>query len=238
MTNYRTTCVSGYWNVKNKHGDAFHRWWKNTLKINCPYVFFGKKETIEIIKQHRGDLPTYYIELDLDDFETLKYKDSMYTHPTHCPSKELNMIWNEKIFLVQKACKLNPFNSDFFCWIDAGICTYRRQSPPKDIFPNPNKYNILPKDKFIFSSSDSPICNDNLVKETNYYHFIAGTAYILHKNIVTEFTNLYSEYLDKLIKKENLKFIDQVILTHMYKDNKHLFHHFCHGYGEIIKQLY
>ena len=55
------TCVSGYWIIKNKHGDMFNKWFNNTLKINCPYVFFSDKETIEVIKNYRQDLPTYYI---------------------------------------------------------------------------------------------------------------------------------------------------------------------------------
>ena len=46
----RLTCVSGYWKIKNKHGNKFDNWFKNTLKINCPYVFFGDKESIALIK--------------------------------------------------------------------------------------------------------------------------------------------------------------------------------------------
>ena len=53
------TCVSGYWRIKNKHDNKFENWFNNTLKINCPYVFFSDKETIEI-KKYRGDLPTQY----------------------------------------------------------------------------------------------------------------------------------------------------------------------------------
>ena len=56
QTEYNTTCVSGYWKVKNKHDKNKHDknydiWFQNTLKINCPYVFFSDKDTIEIIKK-------------------------------------------------------------------------------------------------------------------------------------------------------------------------------------------
>jgi hypothetical protein len=61
MNESTLTCVSGYWEIKNKHGDKFNNWFHNTLQINCPYVFFGDKETIEMIKKYRGDLPTHYI---------------------------------------------------------------------------------------------------------------------------------------------------------------------------------
>ncbi len=96
------TCVSGYWNVTNKHGNKFDKWFNNTLQINCPYVFFSDVKTIEIIKKYRKNLPTFYIECNISDFITYKYKDRMITHPIHCPSIELNLIWNEKIFLIKK----------------------------------------------------------------------------------------------------------------------------------------
>ena len=70
---------------------------KNTLKINCPYVFFGDKNTIKLVKQFRQELQTYYIEYEIKDFYMYKYKNKMITHKIHCPSIELNLIWNEKI---------------------------------------------------------------------------------------------------------------------------------------------
>jgi hypothetical protein len=233
-TKYNMTCVSGYWRVANKHGDQFDTWFHNTLKINCPYIFFSDKETIEIIKNYRQDLPTYYVEYNIQDFTTYKYKDKMITHNLHCPSVMLNLIWNEKIFLIKKSLELNPFSSDFFCWVDAGLCTYRDISPPTIPFPNIDKLNKLPIDKFIYSSSNS-YCEDS-VQINNYYHHISGT-YILHKNIIDDFTKLYEDYLDRLIDNNNI-WTEQVILTHIFKDHKYLFYKFCDGYGEIFPNLY
>lgn len=230
---YKLTCVTGYWNVKNKHDNKFNTWFKNTLKINCPYIVFGDKNTLEIIKLYRKNYPTVYIEQDIIDFNTYKYKDRMITYPIHCPSVELNLIWNEKIFLIKKAFELNPFLSDYFCWVDAGICIYRDIQPPDTPFPNIGKLSILPTNKFIYSASNT--YNSLLVTPSNYYHHISGT-YILHKNIISDFANLYDEYLNKLVDKNNI-WTDQVILTHIYKDNTHLFHKLCDGYGTIFTVL-
>ena len=232
----KLTCISGYWKIKNKHGNKFDDWFKNTLKINCPYVFFGDKESIALVKSYRGELPTYYIELNIEEFITYKYKDKMISNQTHCPSIELNLIWNEKIFMIQRALKINPFSSDFFMWIDAGICIYRNKTPPSISFPNMNKLNNLPKDKFIFSSSNA-IYNDDQFKKGRYhlYHHVSGT-YILHKNIIDRCVALYSEYL-KLIDKSDI-WTDQVILTLMYKDNEDFFYKYCDGYGTICPNLF
>jgi len=230
------TCVSGYWRIHNKHGNLFDKWFENTLKINCPYVFFSDKETIEFIRKYRKDLPTYYIELDIEDFYTYQYKDRMITHNIHCPSVELNLIWNEKIFLIQKALELNPFGSDYFMWNDAGVCVFRNTTPPPYSFPNIDKLSKLSKDKFIYSSSS--LFDKNLFTKTQYHlhHHISGTTYILHKNIIEKFAQLYKEYLN-LIDKTDI-WTDQVIWTHIYKDNEDLFHKLCSGYGEIINKLF
>jgi hypothetical protein len=228
-----TTCVSCYYEIKNKYGNKFNGWFKNTLAINCPYVIFSNKRGIELIKQYRGSYPTYYIELEIEDFYTYKYKDRIRTHSVHCPSVELNLVWNEKIFMLEKAHLLNPFNSEWFKWIDAGICTYRYLYPPQTVFPNLEKMKKLPADKFIYSSSQP--YNENSVKNTNYYHHISGT-YILHKNVINQFVTIYKAYFDRLLDKNNI-WTDQVILTHIYKDNPNLFFKLCDGYGEITRYL-
>jgi len=225
------TCVSCYFSVKNKHNDNYLNWFKNTLSINCPYVFFTNKK--DIIKQFRKDLPTYYIECELKDFYTYKYKDKMITHPNHCPSIELNLIWNEKIFMIEKASEINPFHSSWFKWIDAGLCIYRNVAPPNKPFPNIDKLQNLPIDKFIYSSS-TPYCEKSV--GNNYYHHISGT-FILHKNIINKYTTIYKDYLEKKIDKNNI-WTEQVIYTHIYKDFPDLYFKLCDGYGEITKVLF
>jgi hypothetical protein len=233
-----TTCVSGYWNIKNKHDDKFFTWFKNTLQINCPYVFFCSKEMIEIIKKYRNGLPTYFIECNIEEFYTYKYKNEVLTHPKHCPSVELNLIWNEKIFLLQKASIINPYNSEYFIWVDAGLCTYRHTSPPSTIFPNINKLKYLSKDKFNYSSSELTIYDENKFNTSNtLHHHISGT-YVLHKNIIEKVVELYKTYLDKLVLNKNTLITDQIVLTHIYNDNKELFYKLCDGYGEIVRNLY
>ena len=226
------TCVSCYFPVKNKHNDKYLDWFKNTLSINCPYVFFTNK--IDIIKQFRKDLPTYYIECEIEDFYTYKYKDKMLTHPVHCPSVELNLIWNEKIFMIQKAYEINPFHSNWFKWIDAGLCIYRDISPPNKPFPNTDILQNLPTDKFIYSSSTK--YNEKSVTNNNYYHHISGT-FILHKNIINKYSTIYKDYLEKKIDKINI-WTEQVIYTHIYKDFPDLYFKLCDGYGEITKVLF
>ena len=232
----KLTCVSGYWIIKNKHNNSFTNWFEKTLRINCPYVFFGNKESINLVKKYRRELPTYYIEMNIEDFTSYKYKNNMITHNGHCPSIELNLIWNEKIFMIQKALEINPFLSYFFAWIDAGVCVYRNKSPPTIPFPNITKLNNLPANKFIYTSS-SPNFDKTKFQKGKYhlYHHISGN-YILHKNIIDQFVMLYSKYL-KLIDKSDI-WTDQVILTLIYQEYPELFYKYSDGYGTILTEMY
>jgi len=230
------TCVSAYFPVKNKHNNAYNNWFINSLAINCPYVFFTNRASIEFISRCRGDLPTLYIICEISDLHAYKYKDKMITHSYHCPSVELNVIWNSKVFMLQTAYQLNPFHSEWFKWIDAGICAFRENPPSIHDF---NKYHLqklvtFPKDKFIFSSSEP--YNKRLILPTFYYHYISGT-FILHKNMIHSFVEVYKEYLDKLMSPFNI-WTEQVILTHIYNDRPELFYKFADGYGKISEYLF
>jgi hypothetical protein len=231
------TMVTGFWYVKNKHDDKFDTWFSKTININCPYVIFGNEESINIIKKYRKDLPTHYINCEIIDFYTYQYIDKIQTHPLHCPSKELNMIWNEKMFLINKAKILNIFNSDYFAWIDAGICTFRDENPPLIQFPDINKLLILPKNKFIFTSSENPTFYPEFVNN-DYYHHISAGIFIMHKSFINIFVGIYTNFIDELLPKRNWIYTEQVILTHMYLKHPNLFYKLTDGYGAIIKELY
>ena len=199
-------------------------------------MFFGDKESLEIIKKYREGFQTFYYECDIKDFFTYKYKNKLTTDPIHCPSIELNLVWHEKIFLVKKAMLLNPFNSEWFQWIDAGIFNYRNVNPPKIQFPNIYILNSLPENKFIFSSSIDTI-NINLVSKFNYYHYIAATSFILHINFIPIFSEIYDSYLEKNLDK-NLLLTEQVIYTLIFKDIPSLFFQISNGYGSVTSFLY
>lgn len=186
---YPITMVSGYWRAHNKHGDKFNNYFKNTLPVNNPMIFFGSKETIEMVKPHRKLYPTIFVELDLKDFETNNFKDKIWVNKRHQPSKELGMIWNEKIFLMKKAKDMNSFNSDFYLWYDAGFSKYRNKKCPETILSFSKKISSFPKDKIIHEK------NKNTIQ---------GGAFILHKSIIDDISNIFKEELinTKVIKTD------------------------------------
>ena len=236
------TAISGYWMIsKSKTLDSnYFKWFKNSLSIDCPYVFFYYDDSIyNMVKEIRDKLvsPTHYIRMNIDQFYTYKFYDNIQTDWVHCPSKELNIIWIQKLFLMQIVKNLNPFNSDYFIWIDAGICEYRDKTPPATIFPNRDKLLSLPTDKFVFTSSEFDFFIPNRPND-DYYHYIAGTSFLLHKNFIDFFVELFKTYLNEYLSKTDWRYTDQVIYTIIYKEHPELFHKIGHGFGKIVELLY
>ena len=232
------TIVSGYWKATGKYSTTkFEKWLNNTLTINCPYVFFGNEESVNIAKSIRKDLPTHYVIMEISEFYSYRFKDTLQIMPPHVPSIEANLIWNEKVNLVEKAKELDPFGSEFFMWVDAGIYQYRERKPSKKPYPNEEKLKLLPTDKFIFSTSDFENFEEHQVHDNNYYHYIAGGCFIMHKSFVNLFAELYRKYMDRYLSQNNWVNTEQKILTHMYTEHRSLFYCLTHGYGAVVSKM-
>ena len=234
------TVVTGYWDVKNKYNKDYSDWLSKTLLINCPYVFFGDENTIKIAKEIRekANYPTVYVKLEISEFYGYSYYDKIQSHEIHCPSKEINLIWLEKVLLVERAKKIDPYQSSFFIWVDAGIFVFREKYPPLIEFPNERLLLSLPKNKITFTSSDCPYFESCKVSDYNYYHYVAAGCLVFPKDIVDSFSELYRTFLDNYLQRHMWMYTEQVILTYIYIKHQDLFHHVGHGYGEMINFLY
>jgi hypothetical protein len=232
--NYDITLVSGYWclNKSKFNNYKYVEWFNNSLCINSPLIFFSDNiSTINLVKKIRKNLPTYYVILDMNKFVTQKYKDLFIIDNRQSPSKELNMIWNEKIFLVQKSLEINPFNSNFYCWYDAGLCLFRDRKIPEIKLDS----SFLNKNKISFTNP-SHIKKYEQNKLKNYgYHYVTGT-YIIPKNIISKITKIYESYLNKYVDDKFL-WTDQIIWTHIYNDYPELFENIGEGYGYAVLKL-
>jgi hypothetical protein len=236
----KMTIVTGYWTgFRNKYSDIssnkYLDWFKNTLNINCPYIFFGNDNSISILKKYRNkNYLSCYVNFDIDQFDTYKFIDDINIDSKHCPCKELGLIWNEKINLMCKAVEMNPYDSDWFMWCDAGICTYRDIHPDTTFFPNETKLNKLKINCINVTTSDKKYFDKSQIGK--YYHYISGT-FIMHRKFINKYNILYNKYLEKYIKKKDNIYTDQVIHTLIYNDYPDMFNIVEHGYGQILNVL-
>jgi hypothetical protein len=227
------TFVSGYWDVKNKYGkEKYNEWFKNTLKINQRYIFFCDTIDIEYIKSFRNDYETVFIDYPMNVFLTNQYNADHWIHPIHSPSKEISMIWNEKMNLMKLAKDYDiEHNSttEFYIWIDAGIAPFRNKEPPETKF-NLKDINSLPKDKIIYCE----VIDDNNEK------VFTGGCFIIHKNLIDEVHQLFYNQLAhcNIINHNEKCGMEQLIFTEIKKTYPDLFHKLGNGYGANIEILY
>ena len=122
-------------------------------------------------------------------------------------------------------------------WIDAGMSSFRNWMPPPVPFPDARKLSRFLKDKFIYSSSHNFMYNENFKRGQHCLHHDVSGTYILHKDLINRFVDIFAKYLDQLVDKSDI-WTDQVTLTHIYKDQPELFFKLCDNYATIPYYLY
>ena len=227
------TFVSGFWNVKNKYGhEKYNEWFKNTLKINQRYIFFCNKDEVEYINSFRNGYETVFIDYPLDSFLTNQYATDNWIHPMNSPSKEISMIWNEKMNLMKLAKDYDITNNqstEFYIWIDAGVAPFRNKEPPQTKF-NLKNIDSLPKDKVVYSE----------VIDDNNEGVFTATCFVIHKNLIDKIHELFYDQLIycNQINNDARCGMEQLIFTELMKTHPELFFKLGNDYGENIEILY
>jgi len=242
------TVVSGYWDLKTSKYDkeTYEKWMENSLSINAPYVFFCEDEHIDLIKKLRP-YPTMFIKKSINDFYFKnKYNfTSDYTHEKHCPSVELGLIWLEKIRLVKEASEKDNYGNEWYAWLDSGICTFRDNKAPSEVWPNPKKIFKLKKNALNYTRAiESKGLDLNVLKNSEYIHIVTGT-WIIHKSMINKLLNLFERYFnavrDESLKNNKNYFLclsDQVVWTRMFLEKPNFFNRMGDDYGKIVNVLY
>ena len=182
------TLVSAMWNVSSKHSMSHYRkWLDNALPINAPMVFFYEDESIlALATAARRRLPTLFIRRavsDLDSFGT----NSSWTLPPHVPTHVLGVIWLNKILLLSEVAALNPYNTSWFAWTDAGNAAHRETRVSSLRWPRSDLLANLSADKVIYTDS----------LEAAYGHTFAGTAFMCSSAIVNHVARLFRDEVSR-----------------------------------------
>jgi galactoside 2-L-fucosyltransferase 1/2 len=126
---FSNTIVTAYFPIKkSKHGgNKYLNWMTNILSLQDPMIIFTTNDMQERIKYIRQNRKTKIIVMKLEDCMMYKkyspkfWNEQLNSDPEKSiHSKELFIIWNEKINFLKEAIQLNPFNSKFFAWFDIG----------------------------------------------------------------------------------------------------------------------
>lgn len=131
--------------------DDYLEWFGKTLQIKCPFIIFTEEETVDFIKEQRKDLPTHIITTTLEEvplynlkdriqevLDSPEYEESMSdTNRVECKDSMYSVIQYSKFKWLKKSSEINPFDSKYFFWLDAGASRfidpyfYTREYPSK-----------------------------------------------------------------------------------------------------------
>jgi len=224
----QTTIVTAYFQlpIAKKPHNQYIQWMKNMLIIETPMVVFSDKASKPLIEQFRGNLPTYYINIDFPDFYTYRYETTFYEHQLidheigigHNP--QLYMIWNEKSHFLKQAADLNPFQTEYFLWVDIGC--FREPNTRYLQWPNPQKVEQLESNKMLMVQV-YPFRSDELGKRTletipsfQYTNRIGGTMFGGTKGAIEKWHKEYYEMLEHFIRIGRFIGKDQSIMNSVY----------------------
>jgi hypothetical protein len=138
------TLVTGLWNINRSERDFESHYLPNLesfLKIDAPMVVFIPKQYKSFVEQRRNKSNTHIVEFELEDIKKLYSPFWEKTQEIRTDPKWLNItgeggwlkgspqavleyynpIVQSKMFLLHDASIWNPFDTDYFFWLDAGI---------------------------------------------------------------------------------------------------------------------
>lgn len=121
-----------------RNWDDYLDWFGRTLQIKCPFIIFTEEETVDFIKEQRGDLPTHIITTTLEEvplyglkdqiqkvLDSPEYEESMSdTDRVECKDSMYSVIQYSKFKWLKESSKINPFDSKYFFWLDAGVSRF------------------------------------------------------------------------------------------------------------------
>jgi hypothetical protein len=152
-------------------------------------------------------------------------------------------ITYNKLFFVKYAIELNPFNSSHFIWIDFGISYVFNTINSNTLF---NELRIIMNNipdkvrQMSLSYSDNQKVNNQIgnkyigINATSaFIRKLAGGLFSGNKENLIIYFDLFKNKIDSLLTN-NKYYIDEVIMTMVYLENKELFTLYYGCYQSII----
>ena len=233
---FDTTIVTALYDIKrdscagfNRNLQQYKEWMKSMLSFNSPMVVYVDEADKPFVEEYRRT------KMNITKIITSKFED-LYTNvklgekirqvmlskeflidqtvPTHpqISQPDYNILMHEKIQFVKRSIELNPFATDYFMWLDAGVFHMaNRQDLIGQTFPTSKKYL---NDKIHFIAVEPPTESDlNLEKFFKGHNVrIIGTSWLGHKDAILKFEERYSDLLSETLEN-NLIDQDQSYLT-------------------------
>ncbi|TPX58469.1 hypothetical protein SpCBS45565_g07993 [Spizellomyces sp. 'palustris'] len=141
------TIITAFFPLKSKHStSSYNQWLRNFMtKVSGPMIVYTTQSyasQIATLRKGFEHLTTVIADFDniwdlppnrnYSDIYAVQHKMDPEKHH-HTPA--LYAVWAAKLWMVVQATELNPFNSSYFFWVDAG--SFRDKAHPYRLWPDP-----------------------------------------------------------------------------------------------------
>lgn len=229
------TIVTAFFDIhRDTKGDGrtvgeYMQWIEKTLQLNCNLFIVTEAKFVPFMKEKRPHYATYILEDTLENASYYKYLPRMreilesdaYKQRIACPQRvecvlpEYNVIQYSKFGWLEKAMKVNPFHTDHFFWMDAGISRFFLDVDIRLPYPR-----MIPSDKFMIQKRhDLETFSMDIWKADNV---LKGTMFGGHKESVLAVSTKVEEMFQSMLMQENVN-NEQIALAMVYHANKDLF---------------
>ena len=242
------TIVTAFFDIGREHnGDGrkltdYLDWIKKTLQLNCNLFIVTEKKFVDLMKDNRPSKYKTYIKEDiLENASYYKYFPRMkeilnsedyktriaYPNRVECKLPEYNVIQYSKFGWLADAIKENPFDSDYFFWMDAGISRFFYNMNLQNPYPNNISFSNIFNDNentFIIQQREDlqryDIDEDFIWKADNLFK---GGMFGGKRNQVMKVSRELEEiFVKKMLDKKNVN-NEQLSLVLLWKEQPDLF---------------
>lgn len=180
-----TTIVTGLWNLERDKLDGwakreFDDYKKNffiLLEADVPMCVWVSSDLVDDVKRIRLNRPTRIFVKNVEDFETWnpfyeriqqirtnetwKNTAGWLSSSPQCELQYYNAMMFTKMFMVNDSSIVNPFDTEYFFWLDGGITNTVHQGYFREhnVLQNLDNYMLSIPEDFMFLSYDYE--NDN-----------------------------------------------------------------------------
>lgn len=243
-----TTIVTVFFDInREKLGDGrsvseYLSWFSKTLKLNCNMYIVTEEKFKDFVQENRPSNYRTYVNIDvLENASYYKYRDKInkiltssnykerieYPDRVECKLPEYNIIQYSKFGWLEEAIKTNPFNSDYFFWMDAGLSRFFYNFNLVNVFPSVKGNNFInnSNNKFIIQErhdiNNYNIDDKYIWKADNLFK---GGIFGGHKSVIPIISNKIEQIFNQKMLKNNNVNNEQLALALLWKNEPNLFY--------------
>lgn len=230
--------------VDDRKWDDYLQWFRKTLNIDCNFLIFTQSDVIDVILECRDSLNTFIIESNLKQIPYYYLKDSIQNildsnfyksnmqdnNRVECINSLYSIIQYSKFKWLSEASKINPFNSQYFFWVDAGISRFLSEEDYKSKFPSLEAIQQLNNidDTFLVQYNEDyykDLTNSRILPKSYFWDsrsFICGSMFGGNNQAIQEMECEIDEIMNFMIKNKCVN-NEQIALGYLTKIREDLF---------------